>query len=67
MIADNVRAPAFARNVHRRFGQVAAPVGTENVGRFDLMTESLNVGRDGRADILPFEPGRVALQAQELA
>jgi hypothetical protein len=29
------------------------------------MTESLNVGRDGRADILPFEPGRVALQAQE--
>jgi hypothetical protein len=31
------------------------------------MTESLNVGRDGRADILPLEPGRVVVQAQELA
>jgi len=32
---------------------------------FDLMTESLIVGHDGRADILPLEPGYLALQAQE--
>src|SRR5262249_3222504 len=31
------------------------------------MTESLNVGRDGRADILPLEPGRVVGQAEEQA
>jgi len=43
------------------------PVCTENLIRFDLMTESLNVGRDGRGDILPLEPGRVVVQAQELA
>jgi hypothetical protein len=30
---------------------------TENVVRFDLLIESLNVGRDGRADVLPLEPG----------
>jgi hypothetical protein len=29
------------------------------------MAESLNVGREGRADILPLEPGRLVLQAQE--
>jgi hypothetical protein len=29
----------------------------ENLVRFDLMTESLNVGRDGRADIPPLELG----------
>src|SRR5215470_8492021 len=29
------------------------------------MTESLNVGHDGRADILRLEPGCLALQAQE--
>jgi hypothetical protein len=34
---------------------------TENLVRFDLMTESLNVGRDGRADIPPPEPGRLDL------
>ena len=34
---------------------------------FHLMRESLNVGRDGRIDILPLEPGRVDLQAQEPA
>jgi hypothetical protein len=38
---------------------------TENLIRFDLMTESLTVGRDGRADIFPLEPGRLDLQAQE--
>jgi hypothetical protein len=32
---------------------------------FDLITESLNVGHDGRADILRLEPGCLALQAQE--
>jgi len=37
---------------------------TENLVRFDLMTEPLNVGR-GRADFLPLEPGRLVLQAQE--
>jgi Integrase core domain len=37
---------------------------TENLVRFDLMTETLNVGRNGRADILPLEPGRLVLQAQ---
>jgi hypothetical protein len=42
-------------------------VGAENLVRFDLMTESLNVGRDGRADSLPLEPGCFALQAQEPA
>jgi len=31
------------------------------------MTESLNVGGDGRVDILPLEPRRIVLQAQELA
>jgi hypothetical protein len=41
----------------------SVPVCTENLVRFDLMTESLNVGRDGRADILPLEPGRVVVQA----
>ena len=40
---------------------------TENLIRFDLMTESLSVGRDDRADYPPLEPGRLALQAQELA
>src|SRR6266446_2883190 len=34
---------------------------------FDLMTESLNVGQDGRADIPPVEPGCFALQTQEPA
>ena len=34
---------------------------------FDLMTESLNVGRDGRADISVLEPGCLALQAQKPA
>ena len=38
---------------------------TENLVRFDLMTESLNVGGDGRADYPSPEPGRRALQAQE--
>jgi len=32
-----------------------APVCTENVVRFDLQIESLNVRCDGRADILPLE------------
>jgi hypothetical protein len=32
---------------------------------FDRVTESPNVGRDDRADILPVEPGCLALQAQE--
>ena len=40
---------------------------TENLIRFDLMTESLSVARDDRADYPPLEPGRLALQAQELA
>jgi hypothetical protein len=39
----------------------------ENLIRIDLVTESLNVGRDGRADIPPFEPGCVGLQTQEPA
>jgi hypothetical protein len=34
---------------------------------FDLMTESLNVGRDGRADISVLELGCLALQAQKPA
>jgi hypothetical protein len=42
-----------------------APVCTENLVRFDLTTESLNVGHNGRADILPLEPVRLDLQAQE--
>ena len=41
------------------------PVCTENLVRVDLMRESLNVGHDGRADILHLEPGCLALQAQE--
>jgi hypothetical protein len=31
------------------------PVRTENLVRIDLATESRNVGRDGRAAVLPFE------------
>jgi hypothetical protein len=42
-----------------------APVCTENVIRFDPMTESLNYGRDGRTNIASFETGRLALQVQE--
>jgi hypothetical protein len=42
-----------------------SPVCTENLIRFDLMAESLNVGRADRADILPLEPGRLVLQAKE--
>jgi hypothetical protein len=45
----------------------SGPVCTENLVHFDLMTESLNVGRDGRADSLPLEPGCLALQVQEPA
>ena len=44
-----------------------SPVCTENLVRFDLTTESLNVDRDGRADSLALEPGCLALQAQEPA
>jgi hypothetical protein len=40
-------------------------VRTENLIRFDRMTESLNFGCDGRIDISPFEPGCLALQAEE--
>jgi hypothetical protein len=40
---------------------------TENLVRFGLTTESLNIGRDGCADGLPLEPGYLALQAQEPA
>ena len=54
----------FFIQLYRWFPSVVC---TENLVRFDLMTESLNVGRDGRADILPLERGRVVLQAQELA
>ena len=50
-----------------RVVEAEGAVCTENLVRFDLMTESLNVGRDGRIDIFPLEPGRVVLQAQELA
>ena len=32
---------------------------------FDLVTESLNVGRNGRADIALIEPGCLTLQVQE--
>jgi hypothetical protein len=31
---------------------------------FDLVTESLNVGHDARADILPFEPGCLAFLSE---
>jgi hypothetical protein len=44
---------------------VGTAVCTENLVRFDLTTESLNVGHNGRADILPLEPVRLDLQAQE--
>jgi hypothetical protein len=39
--------------------RLAASV-AENLIRFDLMTESLSVGRDDRADYPPLEPGRLA-------
>jgi hypothetical protein len=42
-----------------------APVCTENLVRFDLTTESLNVDHNGRADIRRLEPVRLDLQAQE--
>jgi hypothetical protein len=42
-----------------------AVVCTENVVRFDLLIESLNVRGDGRANILPLEPGWLDLQVQE--
>jgi len=39
-----------------------AAVCTENLIRFDLVTESLNVGCDGRAVVLPFETIGLAVQ-----
>jgi len=60
----------WAEGRTERFTELAAEfarVCTENLIRFDLMTESLSVGRDDCADYPPLEPGRLALQAQELA
>jgi len=56
---------AFATREARNAVRTSPPVRAENLIRFDLLTESLNVGGDGRADILPLEPGRLDLQAQE--
>jgi hypothetical protein len=53
---------------HHKPYKVAGPrVRTENLVRFDLLTESLNVGLNGRADHTPLEFGCLDLQAQELA
>ena len=41
------------------------PVCAENFIRIDLVTESHNVGHDGRADISLLELGCLALQVQE--
>jgi hypothetical protein len=53
--------------IPRHVAASCPPVCTENLVRFDLTTESLNVGRDGRAGSLPLEPGCLALQAHEPA
>jgi hypothetical protein len=45
------------RDLMRHAGQFDILVCAENLVRFDLMTESPNVGRGGRADSLPLEPG----------
>jgi hypothetical protein len=37
-------------------GIMSSPVRTENLVRFDLLTESLNPGRNGRADASIFKP-----------
>ena len=62
-------APPYSRAgkvvVVCRPGLLQLPVCTENLVRFDLTKESLNVDHNGRADILPLEPGRLALQVQE--
>jgi hypothetical protein len=49
------RTDAGVRPSRCPVGGVGRPVYAENSVRFDLMTESLNVGRDGRADIPPLE------------
>jgi hypothetical protein len=58
---------ALSEPIERMMDGPPPGVCTENLIRFDLMTESLSVGRDDRADCPPLEPGRLALQAQELA
>jgi hypothetical protein len=52
---------------HRVERPPTLPVCSENLVRFDLTTESLNVGRDGRDDNLPLELGCFALQVEEPA
>ena len=42
----------------------AAPVCTEDVNVIRLVIDSINVGRDGRANIAPLESGCLALQVQ---
>jgi hypothetical protein len=49
------------------FGPVWTAVCAENLIRIDLVTESLNVGGDGLANIPLLEPGCLALQIQEPA
>ena len=38
---------------------------TENLVRIDLVTESRNVGHDGRADVVLFDVPDVTVQAKE--
>jgi hypothetical protein len=44
-----------------------APVCAENLVRLDLMTESHNVGRDGRIPPVPAELAWLAVQVKESA
>jgi hypothetical protein len=51
--------------VHPQERQHSAAVCAENVIRFDLVTESLNVSRDGRTATLLSELAGFAVQAEE--
>ena len=48
-----------------RFSRAAKPCAYQKPRPYDFLTESLNVGHDGRTDIAVVEPGCLALQVQE--
>jgi hypothetical protein len=60
-VADHLSFRAAASQL----GVTPSAVRAENLVRFDLVIESLNVGRDGGASTVPAEPAWLALQVQE--
>jgi hypothetical protein len=62
---ERFRESDMFRRVFERVVEACIACVYRKLVRFDLTTESLNVDRNGRADILPLEPVRLDLQAQE--